>query len=139
MADFRKASSKDIQYIDSKLETYNKCIKPLTQEDEFVVFKHIAEVNNKIVGGIFGYSSYYKIGYIETLWVDEQFRRSGIGSNLLKLIEHDLKNFGCNNVHLETFDFQGPEFYIKKGYEEFGKLYYSNVDLYEYFLKKEFY
>lgn len=138
MVEFRTASSEEIQYVDNKLEDFNKKIKPLVQEEEFVVFKHVAKVDDKIVGGIFGYSSYYKIGYIETLWVDESFRKCGIGSDLLKLIEADFKNFGCENAHLETFDFQGPEFYIKMGYEEFGKLYYSNANLTEFFLKKDF-
>ncbi|WP_440896969.1 GNAT family N-acetyltransferase [Amphibacillus sp. Q70] len=138
MVDFSIASSEEIKYIDNKLDEFNKKKLPLSQEEEYIVFKHVAKVDDQVVGGIFGYSSYYRIGYIETLWVDERYRNKGIGSDLLNLIETDLKNFGCKTIHLETFDFQGPDFYIKMGYEEFGKLFYSNVNLYEIFLKKDF-
>lgn len=40
-------------------------------------------------------------------------------------------------TQLATFDFQEPDFYKKQGYEEFGKLYYPNADLTEYYLKKD--
>ncbi|KYG90766.1 hypothetical protein A0U40_06675 [[Bacillus] sp. KCTC 13219] len=99
-------------------------------------FKHVVEDDGKIIGGVFGYSSYYKIGYIDTLWVDENYRHKGIGTVLLKAIEADLYDFGCKVIRLETFDFQGPAFYKKNGYEEFGSLYYPNANLYEIFLKK---
>lgn len=138
MVNFKTASSDEMEFVDGKLTDYNIKAKPLHQEEEFVAFKHVAEVDGQVIGGILGYSSFYKIGYIETLWVDESHRRSGIGSELLNLIETDLKEFGCKVVHLETFDFQGPEFYRENGYEEFGKLFYPNADLHEYFLKKEF-
>lgn len=138
MVDFSIASSEEIKYVDSKLDEFNRMKKNLTQEEEFIVFKHVAKVDDQVVGGIFGYSSYYKIGYIETLWVDKLYRKRGIGSSLLNLIEVDLKNFGCKTIHLETFDFQGPEFYMAMGYEEFGRLFYSNVNLSEIFLKKDF-
>lgn len=132
----REASREEIQFVEDELAKYNVRKKPLLQDEEFVAFKHVIEDEGKIIGGVFGYASYYKIGYIDTLWVDENYRHKGIGTQLLNVIEADLHGFGCEVIRLETFDFQGPEFYKKNGYEEFGSLYYPNADLYEIFLKK---
>ncbi|WP_342558585.1 GNAT family N-acetyltransferase [Metasolibacillus sp. FSL K6-0083] len=132
----REASNEEVQFIEEELTKYNLRKKPLLQEKEFISFKHVVEDDGKIIGGVFGYSSYYKIGYIDTLWVDENYRHKGIGTVLLKAIEADLYDFGCEVIRLETFDFQGPAFYKKNGYEEFGSLYYPNANLYEIFLKK---
>ncbi|MCC5894404.1 MAG: GNAT family N-acetyltransferase [Alkalibacterium sp.] len=82
-------------------------------------------------------SSYYKIGYIDTLWVSKNYRGKGIGAELLSKAESDLRELGCQMTQLATFDFQGPDFYKKQGYVEFGKLYYPNADLTEYYLKKD--
>ena len=136
MYKYREATSEEVEFIEDQLSEYNLRKKPLLQEKEFISFKHVVEDAGKIIGGVFGYSSYYKIGYIDTLWVDDNYRHKGIGTELLKAIEADLHGFGCEVIRLETFDFQGPEFYKKNGYEEFGSLYYPNADLYEIFLKK---
>jgi N-acetylglutamate synthase-like GNAT family acetyltransferase len=133
----RKASKEEIRFVFDELDKFNLKTKPLHQSEESVTFKHIVEDDGKIIGGIFGYASYYKIGYIDTLWVDENYRYKGIGTKLLIAIENDLHEFGCEVIHLETFDFQGPEFYKKNGYEQFGSLFYPNANLHEFFLKKE--
>lgn len=137
MVKFKTASDEDIKFVEEELEKFNLKKKPLQQEQEFIVFKHAAEEEGKIVGGVLAYSSYYKIGYIDTLWVDEEYRGKGIGLQLLKKVETDLIQLGCQIIQLATFDYQGPAFYKANGYEEFGKLYYPNAELNEYFLKKE--
>lgn len=137
MLNYKIASSDEVKFFEEELEKYNLKQKPLQQEEEFITFKHAAEEDGKIVGGIFAYSSYYKIGYIDTLWVDEGYRKKGIGSNLLSKVESDLCHLGCEVIQLATFDFQGPEFYKAQGYKEFGKLYYPNADLNEFYLSKD--
>lgn len=93
--------------------------------------------NGEIIGGGVAYSSLYHIGYLDTLWVDESFRHQSIGSNLLDNLEDQLRDYGCELCHLDTFDFQAPEFYKSKGYEVFGELHHKRNNITEFFLKKD--
>ena len=52
------------------------------------------------------------------LWVKEELRGQNIGSDILKEAEEEAKRRGCQYVLLDTFEFQAPEFYKKKGYRE---------------------
>ncbi len=60
--------------------------------------------------------------YVETLWVSDEFRGKGYGSELLKRAEEHAKSKGCRHVHLDTFGFQAKTFYEKLGYVDFGVL-----------------
>lgn len=60
--------------------------------------------------------------YIDVLWAKEEFRKEGYGSVFLNEVEKIAKEKGCKLIHLDTFDFQGKDFYIKNGYEVFGVL-----------------
>jgi len=53
------------------------------------------------------------------VWVDEEYRNQAIGSMLLRQLEIKLMSDGCQLCHLETFDFQAPEFYEKKSCRDF--------------------
>jgi GNAT superfamily N-acetyltransferase len=78
---------------------------------------------------------YAKVLFIRNLWVDEALRRQGIGSRLLAEAEHRAIEGGCHSAWLDTFSFQGPQFYPRFGYEVFGVLDYP-PDHKRYFLKK---
>jgi hypothetical protein len=41
---------------------------------------------------------------------------------LLQKVEDQAKSFGSKLLHLDTFDFQARDFYLKQGYEIFGTL-----------------
>lgn len=60
--------------------------------------------------------------YIDILWVNENYRHQGLGSKLLEYVEDTAKAKGCYLIHLDTFDFQAKDFYLKHGYEIFGTL-----------------
>ena len=130
------ASSQEIDQIESRLDAFNLNQKPLLQEKAFVPFQYSLTLKGVLIGGIIAYASLYKIGYIDTLWIDETHRGKGYGRLLLEGIEQDLKTYGCQVVHLETFDFQGPAFYENCGYQRFGELTYPNANLTEYYYSK---
>jgi GNAT superfamily N-acetyltransferase len=60
--------------------------------------------------------------FIHLLFIQEQFRGQGYGGILLQEVEKRAKSNGCYLAHLDTFDFQGKEFYLKNGYTIFGIL-----------------
>ncbi|WP_330656258.1 GNAT family N-acetyltransferase [Alkaliphilus flagellatus] len=59
---------------------------------------------------------------MDALWVKEEHRSKGLGSQLLGEIEKTAKEYSCHIVHLDTFDFQAKDFYIKQGYDIYGVL-----------------
>ena len=60
--------------------------------------------------------------HVTTLWVEEERRRGGLGSELLARIEAEGRARGCAHAHLDTFSFQARPFYERHGYEVYGTL-----------------
>ena len=55
---------------------------------------------------------------IEYLFVKDDLRGQGIGSQLLQQAESEAKKRNCRFVFLNTYQFQAPAFYQKQGYKE---------------------
>lgn len=74
---------------------------------------------------------------IKYLWVSEDLRGRGIGSQLLQSAENEAMKRGAKYVFVDTFSFQAPEFYRKHGYKEVFQLYeYPYTGSRSYFTKK---
>ena len=103
---------------------YNSSKLSLKGDIPFIpVNRVMKDLDGNIIGGINCELSYYwNTMYIDMLWVKDEFRKKRLASKLLKEIELIGKEQGCKLVHLETMDFQAKDFYIKNGYEIFGKL-----------------
>lgn len=92
--------------------------------------------DGQLIAGLNGYMTAFKILYIDTVFVQEEYRRQGVGKELLEEAEKRAKSLGANMIRLDTFDWQGREFYKKLGYEEVGG-YSNNEDGFsEYFFVK---
>lgn len=55
---------------------------------------------------------------IEYLFVKENLRGHGIGSQLLQQAESEAKKRNCRYAFVNTYQFQAPAFYQKYGYKE---------------------
>ena len=55
---------------------------------------------------------------IEYLFVKEDLRGQGIGSQLLQRAESEAKKRNCRYAFVNTYQFQAPAFYQKHGYQE---------------------
>lgn len=89
-----------------------------------------------VVAGLDACMTAFKILYVSTVYVDEKYRRKGYGKALIKEMEKRAKALGANTIRLDTFSWQGKEFYQAMNYEQVG--YYKNdEDNYEeYFFMK---
>lgn len=116
-------SVSDRQLIVDGINEYNdsqttRIIPEVWQPVEFVARNE----KNEIVGGILGGIGYYAGLKISVLWVSKKARGTGLGSRLLETAEREGKRLGATMVILDTFSFQAEDFYLKNGYEIFGKI-----------------
>lgn len=117
-----EGTEEEREYIDKKIDAYNGAQVPFTQDQLSIPIDYIIKENNQIIGGISAFLYGWKILYINILWVDEKFRKKGLGWLLLKKVEEKAISSGCTLIHLDTFDFQAKDFYLKYGYTVFGVL-----------------
>jgi GNAT superfamily N-acetyltransferase len=111
----------DREFIDSELGDYNAPFLNDPGYDYFGLF--VRDQENAIRAGLIG-NCYARWLFINLLWVHSDLRRSGIGQVLLAEAERRAIAFGCHSAHVDTFSFQGPNYYPKFGYQEFGTLDY---------------
>lgn len=81
----------------------------------------LARSGRRIVAGLKAFS-HWEWMYVALLWVDEPFRKAGIGRRLMEAAEGEARRRRCRQVWLDTYDFQAPGFYKKLGYRAFAKL-----------------
>jgi ribosomal protein S18 acetylase RimI-like enzyme len=60
--------------------------------------------------------------HVNFLWVSETLRHQRYGTRLMDAAEAMALERGATAATLETFSFQAPEFYARRGYRVFGQL-----------------
>ena len=55
--------------------------------------------------------------YVDRLWINEKYRKKGLGSELLEEAEKEAKKRGCHFAHLDTMSFQALGFYKRHRYK----------------------
>jgi GNAT superfamily N-acetyltransferase len=73
---------------------------------------------------------------VELLFVDEKARHQGVGRRLLAMAEQKARELGARNATLTTFEWQARTFYLKQGYEEFGRIENYVQGFYAAYMKK---
>ena len=81
-------------------------------------YQYVAEENNLVIGFVSGLSN-HKWFYLSDLWVHEKFRRQGLGTKLLRMLEDKIKSLGIEHIYTWTSGFNNPKFYEKQGYKIF--------------------
>ena len=78
------------------------------------------EEDGKLIAGLDACVTAFKILYVSTVFVDENHRRQGYGAKLIREMEKRAAAMGVNMIRLDTFSWQGKEFYEAMGYEVVG-------------------
>jgi N-acetylglutamate synthase-like GNAT family acetyltransferase len=116
------ATEMEAEYIHCKITEYVNNQVPFTQSPEMIYKNYVIKDNGKIVAGINADIYYWRILFIDVLYVDEAYRNRNIGSELIKRVESEAKAMGATIAHLENLDARANDFYLKSGYEIFGEL-----------------
>ena len=111
----------DREFVDERLGDYNA---PFLQDDRYDYFGLFVRGDGDAIRAALIGNLYAGWLFINLLWVQAELRRSGIGSGLLAAAEQRAIAFGCHSAHVDTFSFQGPDFYPRFGYKVFGTLDY---------------
>ena len=123
-----------IEEIEDKLSAYDQ---------DFIKFKLDGNIqigikeNGKIIAGLDACMTAFRILYVSTVFVEEPYRRKGYGTKLMQEMENRARKLGANIIRLDTFNWQGKEFYSAIGYEMVGS-YENKFDGYSehFFLKR---
>lgn len=79
-----------------------------------------AVLQNRLIGFIWGSSSYAGLGFVSWLWVDPSHRNKGISKTLLNSYEKYIVDEGGHVVELYCFP-NLEKFYEKLGYKTIGR------------------
>jgi ribosomal protein S18 acetylase RimI-like enzyme len=119
--------------IDKGLTEYNHSQAPDPDAGPLLlVMRNEAE---EIIGGVRGRTAYGWLR-IDILWVAAPSRGQGYGTMLLSAAERAAGRRNCHSVHLDTHEFQAPNFYRAHGYEVFGELEDYPTGQRHYYFKK---
>lgn len=122
-----------VDEIENQLSEYDK--KHITYKLDGKIQIGIEE-DGKIVAGLDACMTAFRILYVSTVFVDADYRRKGYGTLLINELETRAREMGANTIRLDTFSWQGKEFYEALEYEIVGN-YENAADGYaEYFFLK---
>ena len=126
-------TEEQVDYIENKLDEY---------DENYIRYRLDGRIqigivdDDKVIAGLDACMTAFKILYVSTVFVDEAYRRKGYGEKLIDEMEARAKALGANTIRLDTFNWQGKEFYEALGYQKVGS-YDNNDDGYsEYFFLK---
>ncbi|NOU52490.1 GNAT family N-acetyltransferase [Pseudoalteromonas sp. JBTF-M23] len=114
------------QYLpnDNSHDTGLKCV--ITVQDD----------NEQIIGGLQA-SVVWSHCVLELLWLSEQVRGKGVGTQLMQYLEQFAKQHNLYQIRTETLDFQAKPFYEKLGFKVYGELENTPPGHTSYFLVKQ--
>ncbi len=120
-----KPSGADREFVDEALGAYNAPFLRNPGYSYFGIFvrEDAGAAQGAIRAGLIG-NCYAGWLFVALLWVHADFRRVGIGHRLMAEAERHGREFGCHSAWVDTFTFQGPNFYPKLGYVEFARIDY---------------
>ena len=118
-------TKEEASYIGEKI---NEIVPRETDADEEEFVLKIENEDGEIIGGCIAeaYEYHWSRMFLNTLWVDERWRRHGLGSVLLREVERIAREKGCRVVTLGTASYMARPFYEKHGYTVFTTLKMAN-------------
>lgn len=107
--------SQKSQIIGDLIRSYNRSKREVAGSEPLNLY--IEDENGQLMAGLVAetFGNWLEIEY---LFVKEDLRGQGIGSQLLQQAESEAKKRNCRYAFVNTYQFQAPAFYQKYGYKE---------------------
>ena len=126
-------NQEQVEDIEERLEDFDESYITYKMDGEIQIG---IEDDGKLVAGLDACVTNFKVLYVSTVFVDEEYRRKGLGARLMREMEKRAAAMGVNNIRLDTYDWQGKEFYETLGYECVGHYENKEDGFSEYFYLK---
>lgn len=107
--------SKKTQELGNLIRAYNQSKREPSKSEPLNIY--VEDQQGNLIAGMVAetFGNWLEIEY---LYVQEDFRGQGIGSNILNRAEKEARGRKCKYSFVNTYQFQAPDFYKKHGYEE---------------------
>ncbi|MFS9374166.1 GNAT family N-acetyltransferase [Streptococcus infantis] len=107
--------SQKAQEIGNLIRSYNRSKREKAESEPLNIY--VEDDSGELMAGLVAetFGNWLEIEY---LFVKEDLRGQGIGSQLLQQAETEAKNRNCRFAFVNTYQFQAPAFYKKHGYKE---------------------
>ena len=107
--------SQKAQEIGDLIRSYNRSKRETAESEPLNIY--VEDDSGELLAGLVAetFGNWLEIEY---LFVKEELRRQGIGSQLLQQAESEAKKRNCRFAFVNTYQFQAPAFYQKYGYQE---------------------
>ena len=107
--------SQKSQIIGDLIRSYNRSKREVAESEPLNLY--VEDEHGEIMAGLVAdtFGNWLEIEY---LFVKEDLRGQGIGSQLLQRAESEAKKRNCRYVFVNTYQFQAPAFYQKHDYQE---------------------
>ena len=107
--------SQKSQIIGDLIRSYNRSKREAAESEPLNIY--VEDDSGELMAGLVGetFGNWLEIEY---LFVKEDIRGQGIGSQLLQQAESEAKKRNCRFAFVNTYQFQAPAFYQKHGYKE---------------------
>ena len=107
--------SQKVQEIGDLIRSYNRSNREAAESEPLNIY--VEDDSGELMAGLVAetFGNWLEIEY---LFVKEEFRGQGIGSQLLQQAESEAKKRNCRFAFVNTYQFQAPAFYQKHGYKE---------------------
>ena len=107
--------SQKAQEIGNLIRSYNSSKRETAESEPLNLY--VEDEHGQLLAGLVAetFGNWLEIEY---LFVKEELRGKGIGSQLLQQAESEAKKRNCRFAFVNTYQFQAPAFYQKYGYKE---------------------
>ena len=126
--------SQKSQIIGDLIRSYNRSKREVAESEPLNLY--VEDEHGEIMAGLVAetFGNWLEIEY---LFVKEDLRGQGIGSQLLHQAESEAKKRNCRFAFVNTYQFQAPAFYQKYGYTEVFTLKYYPYTGQRYYYQKD--
>jgi ribosomal protein S18 acetylase RimI-like enzyme len=110
-------SSNDIGFLEEELYAFN--VQTTGIKDGALLGIFLRGPDGRVVGGAYGWT-WGGTCHVRYLFVPADMRGQGHGTSLMRAVEDEAIARGCEQIVLETHDFQAPAFYRRLGFGVVG-------------------